>query len=88
MENKIFLQQAPHLLHFPLITYFDEKSLFLIEKITDVYPANSLNTNNYRQTLINDCKYFINKDVPVRQLENDKLVDLTDKLVDEEGEEE
>lgn len=61
--------------------------VFLIEKITDVYPANSLNTNTYRQSLINSCKYFINKDVPVRELESNKLVDLTDKLVEEEEEE-
>lgn len=61
--------------------------VFLIEKITDVYPANSLNTNTYRQSLINACGYFTNKEVPVRELENNQLVDLSDKLVEEDEEE-
>ena len=43
--------------------------IYLIEKISDIYPANSLNTNSYRQKLIDDCSYFIIKDVPVRQVE-------------------
>lgn len=66
--------------------------IYLIEKISDIYPANSLNTNSYRQKLINDCSYFNTKKIPVRQLEEEDLVDMTDKLIiddeDSEGEDE
>lgn len=61
--------------------------IYLIEKISDIYPANSLNTNSYRQKLIDDCSYFIIKDVPVRQVEESEMIDMSDKLVDEEEEE-
>lgn len=62
--------------------------IYLIEKITDIYPANSLNTNSYRQNLINNCSYFITKDVPVRKLEENDLVDMTNKLIVEDEEDE
>lgn len=62
--------------------------IYLIEKISDIYPANSLNTNSYRQKLINDCSYFITKDVPIRQLEEDELKDMTDKLINEDDDDE
>lgn len=61
--------------------------IYLIEKISDIYPANSLNTNSYREKLIDDCSYFITKDVPVRQVEENEMIDMSDKLVDEEEEE-
>lgn len=62
----------------------DFMQVFLIEKICDVYPAHSLVTNEFRQTLINRCNYFIDKNVEVRNV--NELEDLDKEVITEDTE--
>lgn len=62
--------------------------VYLIERISDIYPANSLNTNSYRQSLVEKSKYFLNKNVPTRKVSEEELIDMSDKLVVEDEENE
>lgn len=60
----------------------DFTQIFLIEKICDIYPAHSLVTNEFRQTLIDRCNYFIDKNVDIRNVE--EVEDLDKEVITQE----
>lgn len=62
----------------------DFMQIFLIEKICDVYPAHSLVTNEFRQTLVNKCNYFIDKNLPVRNV--NEVEELDKEVITEDNE--
>lgn len=59
----------------------DFAQIFLIEKICDIYPAHSLVTNEFRQTLINRCNYFTDKNVELRDV--DEVEELDKEVITE-----
>lgn len=59
----------------------DFMQVFLIEKICDIYPAHSLVTNEFRQSLINQCNYFTDKNIEVRNV--DEIEELEKEVITE-----
>lgn len=58
--------------------------VLLIEKISDIYPAHSLTTNAYRQKLIDNCNYFIDKNIETRNVSDSEMKEFESFAEDDE----